>query len=318
MTSRSSELISSLVRGSGVPLVGEVNVFVDPMTGLAVARPAAQQPKPFRSREIIVALQTRDGRAKVFRIDWLKREVGVSVGLPYFSPWHALLGRYALCVAPGGTSSVSLQETGKVSQQPVKLSFHRSGEVLFSSDGKIRSEIRTNSQPLIGKAGHLFSVHVRGPGGFEPTEAKDEPPASDRRTVLTFNFDQQGDVGSKVVGWWYPLAMLRIALPAHGYSDSPKPVHLRTNEGTLLDGFLVAPPLGWPWDGYGLLLTATPFEDPEGLSQPYVLAIGGFGPHSEANAADAGFTFLGAMYSDRRSEIEEFTRLLGTVDLPAQ
>ena len=60
-----------------------------------------------------------------------------------------------------------------MSQQPIKLSFHRSGEVLFSSDGRIKSQIRTNSQPLIGKVGHLFSVHVRGPRGFAPTEAKD-------------------------------------------------------------------------------------------------------------------------------------------------
>ncbi len=137
-------------------MVGELDVFVDPMTGLSVARPAAQQLNPFRSKEIVVAMRTRDGRAKVFRIDWLKREVGVSVGLPYFSPSHALLGRYALHVPPGGTWSISLLEAGTVSQQPVKLSFHRSGEVLFSSDGKIRSEIRTNSQPLIGKVGHLF------------------------------------------------------------------------------------------------------------------------------------------------------------------
>ncbi len=89
-----------------------------------------------------------------------------------------------------------------------------------------------------------------------------------------------------------------------------------TNEGTFLGGFLVAPPLGWPWDGYGLLLTATPFEDPEGLSRPYVLAIGGFGPHSDGDIADAGMTFLGTMYTDRSPEIADFTRLLGTVDLP--
>ena len=81
---------------------------------------------------------------------------------------------------------------------------------------------------------------------------------------------------------------------------------------------LLAPPIDWPWGGYCLYITYSPFADPDGLADPYALLLGEFGPHSEGEVAAAGLSMLSIMNRNRQAEIDELERLLGTVDLPTQ
>ena len=176
----------------------------DPLTGKSLTESPGRQPSPFRSKEIVVTLETPDQRVKIFRIDWLKSEVGLSVGLRYFSPSHAVIGRYEF--PQGDQGRVSLLEGGKVTRQPVKLSFHKSGTVLFSQTKKIDPVIRTTSSSLFGKPAHLFSIHVRGPQGFEAADDKDGHPPAPYRAIWNLASDERGqsDSRSLVAGFRCP------------------------------------------------------------------------------------------------------------------
>jgi hypothetical protein len=283
----------------------------DPLTGRAPAR----QPSPFRSKQVVVTLDTPDHRVKIFRIDWLKSEVGLMVGLPYFSPSHGLLGRYELRLPPGGQTQISLLDGGKVTTHPVKMSFHKSGVVLFSQSNKIDPGIRTKVAPLVGGMRRLFEIYVRGTRGFEPTEPKDEFPPNAGRAVWNLSTSNAGDVGFKIVGRWVPLSILTVVRSEPGYFGRPNLVHLQEPDGETASGFLFSPIPAWPWGGFGLLLSQEPWSIETGHAKPYILARGGFGRLKELDKPVGGLTFLAAMYTDRTAELDDLTRDLGTVDL---
>jgi hypothetical protein len=287
----------------------------DPLTGRSLASSPRRQPSPLRSKVIVVTLETPEQRVKAFRIDWYKKEVGFSIGFPYFSPPHAVLGRYELMSPPGGHESISLLEGGRITTQHVKLSFHKSGMVLFSQDTKIRSEIRNQSAPLVGRVNHLFSIHVRGPGGFAPVGAQDGPTPAPFRAVWNIESNEPGDAGFKIVGRWFPLAMLEVAQSQPGFFGRPNFAHLRLESGEIVSGYLFTPIPAWRWGGYALLLSYEPWSIREGHPDPYILVAGGFARRSKRGEPDSGLTFLAGMYTDRSTEIEELTRTLGTVDL---
>jgi hypothetical protein len=287
----------------------------DPLTGRSISASPRRQPSPLRSKEIVVTLETSEQRVKAFRIDWLPSEVGFSVGFPYFSPPHAVLGRYELVVPPGGRSAVSLLEGGRVTTQHVKLSFHKSGTVLFSQTKKIQSVIRNQSSSLLGRVDYLFSVHVRGPGGFKLVDAQDGPSPAPSRAVWNLESNEPGDAGFKIVGRWFPLEMLEVAQSQPGFFGRPNFVRLRLESGEIVSGCLFTPIPTWRWGGYALLLSDEPWSIREGHPDPYILVAGGFARRSKRGEPDSGLTFLAGMYTDRSTEIEELTRTLGTVDL---
>jgi hypothetical protein len=209
-----------------------------------------------------------------------------------------------------------LLESGKVTRQPVKLSFHKSGMVLFSSTGKIQSVIRNQSRSLVGRATHLFSIYVRGPGGFAPTADKDGPPPAAYRAVWNLRSDEQGDAGFKIVGRWFPLSRLQLVRSEPGFEGRPNLVHLQVQDGDIMSGFLFSQIPTWPWGGYGLLLSQEPWSIETGHPHPYVVVQGGFSEPSSPGVPDAWDTFLAGMYTDRNAEIDDLTSTVGTVDLP--
>ena len=197
----------------------------------------------------------------------------------------------------------------------MKLSFHKSGTVLFSQTKKTQSAIRNESSSLLGRVDHLFSVHVRGPGGFAPVDTRDALPPAPYRAVWNLESKEPGDAGFKIVGRWFPLETLEVARSEPGFFGRPNQVHLRLESGEIVCGCLFTPIPTWRWGGYALLLSYEPWSILEGHPDPYILVAGGFARRSKRGEPDSGLTFLAAMYTDRSSDIHELTDKLGTVDI---
>ena len=289
----------------------------DPLTGRSLATSPARQPAPFRSKAIVVTLETPDRRVKVFRIDWLKREVGFSVGLPYFSPSHAVLGRYELRVPPGGEAQPLAAGKRKGDETACEVVVPQERRSLVFLDWQDRIGHPQSIAAVGWRATHLFSIYVRGPGGFAPTDDKDGHPGrclscsvepQERRTRRCRLQDHRPVVGAFAPG---------TVRSEPEFEGRPNFVHLQTRDGGAVSGFLFSQIPTWPWGGYGLLLSQEPWSIETGHPHPYVLVQGGFGQPSRPGEPDAGDTFLAAMYTDRSAEIDDLTRSLGSVDIQA-
>jgi hypothetical protein len=239
-------LLSTMYRRdpSGIPLVeagGTFNLQHRDQSGLWVATSVLREAQPIRSEKFVVTLPGGDDQVKALQIIWQRGELGVFVGTPYFSPLHALVGRMVVPPGPDGPVTISLRENAKVSREKVKMTFHRSGNVRFSATRRIEP-IQTNVRPLRDKVGHLFTLHVRGSGALERVTAVDRAKRPEKELLIHFPIELSAGDAVKMVGRWYPQAMVIAARPDLDGHGPPGLAHLQVAEGALEDGVLIAPP----------------------------------------------------------------------------
>ncbi|MFA5780577.1 MAG: hypothetical protein WC947_10650 [Elusimicrobiota bacterium] len=81
-------------------------------------------------------------------------------GISYIFPVLQTTGILTESVCSRATADIqeiNLLKTGKITKETVKFTYHDDGNVHFSMDAKIRTEIKLNTNPLVNVDRHLFS-----------------------------------------------------------------------------------------------------------------------------------------------------------------
>jgi hypothetical protein len=282
-------------------------------SGLIIPMSTMSHPEPFRSKQIVVTAEANGVQSKIFSVFFL-RELGYFVHLGYFSPCHALAGRYVNTASPGGSATIDMTAGGKISVLGFKFTQHASGQAHFSLTRKMPPQVQTMTTPPSRKLGHAFTVNFAGIESFARAGQPDKKPPSRERTVLNFHFDDPHSPPGKIIAWWYPIRAMQIAELGEGNPWEPKPAHMRTQDGRMLSGFFVAPPMDWDWNDHGLLLTVDPMRRPDSSLDSFLLLQGGVAIERDNAGNDMGESFIAAMFTDRSDELERMTEELGTLD----
>lgn len=262
----------------------------------------------------MVCAEANGVRAKIFSVFFF-RELGYFVHLGYFSPCHALIGRYVVNLPPGNNVTMDLTARARISTLRFKYSHHASGQAHFSLSRQLPPEIRNATTPLTVKLGHVFTAIFRGIESFARVAPKDAGNLSTDRLLLTFRFDDLETPPGKFVAWWYPLRAVTVAELGPGLPWEPKPSTLQTRDGRLLNGFLVAPPMDWNWNDYGLLIAADTQRNPNSSLDAFLLFQGGVAVERDEAGNELEESFIAALFTDRTDDLKRLTQELGTLDM---
>jgi hypothetical protein len=163
--------------------------------------------KSYQSRQVVIAINADGHRHKILQILFSK-DGSLYVTFPYFTHRNGILAVVTVKGPLGSTSNIDLADSGKVASHLVKYSHHPDGRAHFSQDGKVRTEIKKRSVPLVDQNGHIFTVLVQGLTGFTPLQGS--PKDNAQRTTLTFDVVDRSPKAFRIVGRWYWLEDLHV------------------------------------------------------------------------------------------------------------
>lgn len=243
-------------------------------------------------------------RHKILQI-FFGRDRSLFVNFPYFQQRTGIL---AVATYPPGreVEQINLEFGGKVASHLVKYSHHPDGRAHFSQDGKVRTEIKTQSVPLSVASSYLFSIIIQGASAFEVAHDKKDVGHSPKRTVLNFDLQHPTpDKAIKFAGHWYGLDALRFDranIPSIG------PLITTTDpSGVMRNAFLVAS----PHENADHVLALNCELIPKLSDEPETLVFyGGFDPHFHDVSKPA--TFLAFVYPAAGGD--DLKRTLGCID----
>jgi hypothetical protein len=261
--------------------------------------------KILRSERFVVVVQVGTSHRTIFQLQFQRADGSVFVHFPYSSHAKGLLSCATLAAgSPNG--QLKLQEGGKATSHRVKYSHHPDGQVLFSQDGRVRSEIRRQGVPLDQVEGHFFTVEARGLGQFATPTRKHERARvpNPSGTTLTFTMSDGEPDAVKVVGRMYPFR------EQEGPEDPSAPVVLQRSDGQLQPAFVCSAPLGRPGEDRIVLLSCEPIQ--YAGSESSLLFLGGFDP--PAIVADLSQPMGVLAFTYPANGWEDLERRLGSVD----
>ena len=264
----------------------------------------------FKSEKITVAVATDAHRCKLFQVGFQRRDGSLFISFPYYRDAHGLLCHATLQAGKQYPGQLDLTEGGKFTSHKVKYSHHPDGNVLFSQDGKIYSEVRKKSVPLDAASGHLFTVQVQGLADYDRV-APDEkqPSATARRTRINFLFQGNPPEAVKFVGHYYQESQLASMIVANG--TEPWISLMRPDKSQVLGAIIQNPYLGNQEASYLLLFCeAIPRLDAENDSA--LIFLGGFDDPKTALNHNKDTSFLALSYPT--SSYDSLISKLGSVD----
>lgn len=259
-----------------------------------------------KSEHFVIGVRRGGVFRKLFQVIFHRRDGSIFVNFPYFKNVDGVVS--VTTVAAGRESQVDLAQ-GRVTSHGVKYSHHPDGNVLFTQDGKVRSEIRRKSVPLSASNGHLFSVHATDPDAFEEGNARDDAQRvpNPRRTTLQIESEENR---LKCVGWLYSVETFLRKNP--GKLITPQ-MHLQQPDGTIATAFVCAPPTLPAGTAERILVITVEAWVVKG-SRPggALLFLGGFDPPEIANDFTKPTQMLTCSYPvDNAGELRG---RLGTID----
>lgn len=201
--------------------------------------------------------------APVFLLQFSKK--GMFVHFPFHPASPGLLSRGT--VQPDSTQ-MDLRPEGAVTSHRVKYSHHLDGSAHFSQDGRIRTKVRNEAQPLTGQAPHLFSVDVQGLDHLaRPYDEWDRLRVKYGDTYFEFQQEQFPDSVHVVARW------IRVN-EVDALATVRNPVTILG--GREREAAACAPPVGSDLHGGVLLFEASARDPVEGDGDFLLLFVGGF------------------------------------------
>jgi hypothetical protein len=265
--------------------------------------------KAFRSERVVITVQRGIVRHKACQL-FFGPDQSLYVSFPY---WKHRTGILAAATIPAGQNSaqVNLAVGGKVTSHLVKYSHHPDGRAHFSQTGKVRSDIKRQSVPLVAQKGHIFTMLVQGIDAFDLANKPQDRGVSLRRASLTFQLEEPGPIESiKLVGRLYDHRSLRFS----GQVPTEIEPTISTEElnGARTRGFLIAS----PFDNATHVLLVTCAEFHRLGPEPEVLIFyGGFSPPQIMTDETREAGFLAFIYP--AADAESLRTRIGTVDVAA-
>lgn len=261
-----------------------------------------------KSEHFVIGVRRGEVFRKLFQVIFHRRDGSIFVNFPYFKNVEGLVS--VATVGVGRESKIDLA-TGRVTSHGVKYSHHPDGTVLFTQDGKVRSEIRKKGVPLNASNGHLFSVHVTGPDAFDAGNARDDAQRVPNLKRTTLQIQSEKDVNRlKFVGWLYSVEAFLRKNP--GKRIQPQ-MQMQQSDGTIAQGFVCASPTR-PADTAERILVITVEEWVVAGARPggTLLSLGGFDPPEVANDINKPTQMLTCSYPvDNAADLRA---RLGTID----
>lgn len=191
-----------------------------------------------RRQNVTVSVCSVVEHCQVLKIGWSKRYGSLFVHLPYFKHHHGLLARPVLSAGPQA-QQVGLESTGKTVSHLVKFTYHPDGEVHFSQDGKVLTDIRKRSNPVGEASGHVFTLICQGLADFKPVISK---PMRDSDILLTFDLAGAPPAAVKILGHMYARTELKPATSDPIPSSYGPVAPLCWPDGTIRLAFLLENP----------------------------------------------------------------------------
>lgn len=191
-----------------------------------------------RSKKISVLAKLSNQFTELFQIIFYsnsKNQMALFVTFPYFKDNKGIVSKL---VFPGGMSrvdSLSLSATGSVTSHLVKYSHWEDGNVHFSQDDKVYTNIRNRSTPLDIEAGHIFSIQLQGLSGFTKRDTLKKLFTTNKTDI---DFAINNDFKAlKFTGWWLDSTGMTQNMKVSG----PQ-MQIKLKDGTYKTGFALASP----------------------------------------------------------------------------
>jgi len=261
----------------------------------------------FISERIVITVETSNERRKVFQLQFQKKDGSFFISFPYYKQSTGLLSRATI---KKSQKQFSLSESGKVTNQRVKFTYHPDGRVHFSQDGKILTVIKNNSARLIQAEWHIFSIIIQGLNDFGELKPNEhEPLLSAKKTILNYRFEGNPPDAIKFIAHWYSESSLLTRVSHFGnkpwfFDEGPN--SSRVGGAIISNPFIKGP------GKYYLLLTyeGIPLIDKGNYSN--LIFYGGFSSSQNEHTNDEK-SFLALSYPASKT-YEDLVQLLGTVD----
>lgn len=204
---------------------------------------AQTHPSFVHSERFTVLFGTPGNYRKLFKVQFERHDHGLGffVHLPYFGHTRGLLGPVTIG-AGAGEQTVNYGDDSATTTERVKYVHHPDGRAQFSQDGRIVTEVVTQSMPLNEHESHLFTVNFWGVEDFAQARAGDfRPPTTDNAPIY-FEPKEPALPAREQVG---RIVASRYTVPYQGLQVDPRvaaggpiqrPVVLRRWDGELDQG----------------------------------------------------------------------------------
>lgn len=263
----------------------------------------------FQSERVTVSA-TRNGKVhKLFKITFHHKQgtdkASIIISFPYHKNSRGLLSSVTFPKDTKKINKLSLVPGGKVTSHRVKYSHWRDGNVHFSQDGKIYSLRKTPSDELDKDIGHIFTISIKGVGGFE--KKVDVKRYSQKEIDLSVDLRSDEDDSLKITGWWHDLSAI------HPKTNEYKRIYIyKQDDGPTNVCFAIQPPPNSPLANKVLFLCARKeFMTKE--KGTHLLFLGGFDQSKIAKDIHNDLHFLAMKYPARN--YKKLLNEIGTVDL---
>lgn len=232
------------------------------------------------------------------------------ISTPYFGAGAGTVTSAA--VGDGPPHQISFAPGGRVTSHLVKFSHHPDGEVHFSQDSKVRTEIKRRSFNLVASIGEVLQLHIYHPAGFEAIDLVRQK--TDRVYLLNVF---KGDLPSAIVvrGEWRRKRDIAANTEPRGGIVPPitTVIHRRTGVDSVVT--LLGQPEGWPLRDHVLMLSCYPTTPLDNITDKTMILLGGWDPADVAppgqHAKQTGC--LAWLYPQKNAEAA--AARLGTIDL---
>jgi len=260
----------------------------------------------YHSENFLISVECNNEKYKLLRLQFYNTNNSQCLFLE--SPWLENIGglvSIGKCLAGSRTTTIDLEDGGKITSHLVKYNHPLDGNVHFSQDGKIYS-LKKNGIPFEKVNGHMFSVYIHNLIGFE--KIKD----SIKKKYKTLNFKIDNHITSfKILGYLYKNSSLsQIARKAQRVLG-PEGYILKPGEKKKA-AFYLSSPIGTATDDYTLIITIAPIKPFSAKKETQLLFIGGFDSEEIINNYSIDTQMLVMSYPI--NNLEELKQRLGCID----
>jgi len=223
-----------------------------------------------------VTIGSYDAEYQICQITFAKKDGSIFVSFPYLRETTGLLSIAKFPEDPTGSVTLSFGEDARSTSHLAKYSHHQDGLVLFSQDGKIRSEIRRQSFRLDGPLGHLFQLHIFSPSGFTPFDRGKRK--CDHAYIRNIFQDRLPAAVTLRAEWRRKDSIVASIRPPGGVSGPVSRVQSTVTRDEFVVHFLGEPD-GFPLQNSVLMLTVAPTKPLSNIAGPALIFMGGYDPH---------------------------------------
>lgn len=248
-----------------------------------------------------IVAKTADVLRRIAKIKF-SRDGSIYVFFPGFSRTEGIVCRAHLKAGSPAQTDLDLTENGRVTAHLVKYAHHPDGEAHFSQDGKVKTEVRRKSVPLVDQQGHLFTIQVQN---IESFKVLPKP----RREQLTLELPENVRA-LKITGWRHRFSDLKLP---EGEAVAGVPRGIQTADGVTRVGLFVAPPEGEAFDDTVLFLAVEEIPWLSADKAPHLIFLGGFDTTAVALNHSIDTEFLAFAYPCTNHE--ELRERIGSIDL---